>query len=48
MSFEVLTYLGFTYIHKPWSEVKHFILGLTTHQVTSVQLIWNFYLVNAL
>jgi hypothetical protein len=48
LSFEVLAYLGFTYIHKRWSEVKPFTLELTTPQVTSVQLIWNFYLVNAL
>jgi hypothetical protein len=48
MSFEVLACLGFTYIPKPWFSVNHSTLGLITHQIISLQLIWNFYLVNAL
>jgi hypothetical protein len=31
ISFEVFTYLGFPYIHKPRFRVKYFTLGLTTH-----------------
>jgi hypothetical protein len=37
ISFEVFTYLGFPYIHKPRFKVKYFTLGLTTPQVISVQ-----------
>jgi hypothetical protein len=37
ISFEVLSCLGFPYIHKPRFRVKYFTLELTTHQVISVQ-----------
>jgi hypothetical protein len=37
ISFEVLSCLGFLYIHKPRFRVKYFTLELTTHQVISVQ-----------
>jgi hypothetical protein len=37
ISFEVFTYLGFPYIHKPKFRVKYFTLGLTTYQVILVQ-----------
>jgi hypothetical protein len=33
MTFEVLTYLGFTYIHNPQFRVKYSTLGFITHQV---------------
>jgi hypothetical protein len=39
MSFEVLTYLGFTYLDKPKFRVKHSTLGLITYQVKSLQLV---------
>jgi hypothetical protein len=40
--------LGFYYHSKAWFRVKYPTLGFLTSQVTSVQHIWNFYLVNAL
>jgi hypothetical protein len=45
MSLEIFTHLDFTYISKPYSRVKYPILGLTTHQIITSQLVWNFYLV---
>jgi hypothetical protein len=32
ISFEVFSFLGFPYIHKPRFKVKYFSLELTTHQ----------------
>jgi hypothetical protein len=39
MTFEVLTYLGFSYIQKPQFRVKYPTLGLRTFQATSLQLV---------
>jgi hypothetical protein len=39
MTFEVLNYLGFPYIHKPQFMVKYPTLGFITHQVLSSQLV---------
>jgi hypothetical protein len=35
--FEVFHIFGLPYIHKPSFRVKYFTLGLSTHQVISVQ-----------
>jgi hypothetical protein len=42
IAFEVFPCLGSPYIHKPRFRVKYLTLGLTTHQVISVQHIWIF------